>query len=585
MLSGIVVIFIFGAVVLGAGAMLSPAWPTAQPRVGLSGTLALALVIGGAVFWAMAFGWNILVVDYMLFALVTSIFLGGTLSVGQTRAEARGEVLLDEDQGWTGPEDLLFFALVGAAATLIALLIPVPPGPAAPVQGLMAISARLGGSFENLAPFLPDVTYAQPPGYTALIAYLSQQLNQPLPVIQFGVMAVLVLLSTWLIYDYGAEVRDKRLGRAMAAAYLIGAGLWTTYLRAEATSLLGLTFALAFVIYAYRYYKHQKVADLIGAGLLLGATLLINTGILAAALLAYFPWLISLYFTPAPPKPAHALVLAIGVPLIAIIATGPWLINGSPSLIPQPPLSADLTDTNTIGQFLAYHGFWIIPLALLGAVIGIRRREPVAFLAVIWLLIAADLTFFGIAARLLNFRLYDWNVLTLPLAWLGGIGLLWLWDRFAALRLPAGNRGRAIAGAGVLVGTALWALTTVPLLNIPTTQTTSSDVEAMAWIKRNTDAEVRVLNAPGSLWTPVAAERAAVYYPVPLNTTLPPSAAQTMQDFFAFWEDPASFDRERLDEAGIRYVLVPSVMDIDVPTYLDRVYEAGGARVYQVTDR
>ncbi|NOG52544.1 MAG: hypothetical protein HND48_26175 [Chloroflexi bacterium] len=81
----LIVFFIFGAVVLGAGAMLSPAYPTAQPRVGLNASLALALIAGGAVFYGTAAGWNTLVVDYMLFLLVTSIFLGGTLSFGQKR--------------------------------------------------------------------------------------------------------------------------------------------------------------------------------------------------------------------------------------------------------------------------------------------------------------------------------------------------------------------------------------------------------------------------------------------------------------------------------------------------------------------
>ena len=61
----LVVLFIFGAVVIGAGAMLSPAWPTKQPRIGLMAALSLGLVTGGAVFWAMLFGWNTLVIDYL----------------------------------------------------------------------------------------------------------------------------------------------------------------------------------------------------------------------------------------------------------------------------------------------------------------------------------------------------------------------------------------------------------------------------------------------------------------------------------------------------------------------------------------
>src|SRR5690606_14289692 len=120
------VIFIFGTVVVGAGAMLAPAWPTREPRIGLAGALALALVIGGALFVAMLTGWDTLVIDYLLFVLVTTIFLGGTLSYGQKRAEERGEELLDADQGWPGPRDLLFFCLVALVFVLPALALPVP---------------------------------------------------------------------------------------------------------------------------------------------------------------------------------------------------------------------------------------------------------------------------------------------------------------------------------------------------------------------------------------------------------------------------------------------------------------------------
>ena len=77
------VVFIFAAVLLGAGAMLSPAWRTAQPRIALSAALCLALVVGGAVFYTEAFGWDTLVVDYLLFALLSGVVLGGTLSTAQ----------------------------------------------------------------------------------------------------------------------------------------------------------------------------------------------------------------------------------------------------------------------------------------------------------------------------------------------------------------------------------------------------------------------------------------------------------------------------------------------------------------------
>jgi hypothetical protein len=163
----LVIVFVFGAVVVGAGAMLAPAWPTAQPRIGLMAALALGLVIGGAVFWAMLFGWNTLVIDYLLFALVTSIFLFGTLSYGQKRAEKRGEELADADQGWPGPIDLLFFAFAALVFIFPALVLPVPLDTDAQGFGYLALMARMGGGFSTLAPFHPEITYLYSPGFTA----------------------------------------------------------------------------------------------------------------------------------------------------------------------------------------------------------------------------------------------------------------------------------------------------------------------------------------------------------------------------------------------------------------------------------
>src|SRR5689334_2762104 len=200
------VIFIFGAIVFGAGAMLAPAWPSSQPRIGLMAALALGIVMGGAIFWATLFGWDTLVIDYLLFALMTSIFLFGTLSYGQKRAEARGETLEDADQGWPGPRDLLFFGFVALIFLVPVIILPVPLDTDAQGFGYLGLMARLGGGFKTLAPWHPEVSYLYSPGFTALIAYLSHQLNQGLQSVQMSVGAVLGVLNVWLAYDMGAEI-------------------------------------------------------------------------------------------------------------------------------------------------------------------------------------------------------------------------------------------------------------------------------------------------------------------------------------------------------------------------------------------
>ena len=214
------IVFIFAAVLLGAGAMLSPAWRTSQPRVALSATFCLALVVGGAIFYAELIAWDTLVVDYLLFALLSGVVLGGTLSTAQARAEARGERLADRDQGWPGPQDLLFFALV-AAIILVSTAAPAGGawGSQGQVVGFHSLATRLGESFTSLAPFDPSATVIGAPGLHALSAYLSQQLGQAIPLIQLSVTAVVVFLSVWLAYDFGAEIRDKPLGRALGGRF------------------------------------------------------------------------------------------------------------------------------------------------------------------------------------------------------------------------------------------------------------------------------------------------------------------------------------------------------------------------------
>lgn len=258
----LIVFFIFGAVVLGAGAMLSPAYPTSQPRIGLNAALALALIAGGAVFYGTAAGWNTLVVDYMLFLLVTSIFLGGTLSFGQKRAEARGEELADADQGWPGPYDLLGLAAALTVFIVVAL--------AQASNGVAATHLTFDPKAVNAGIESLYVTSA--PAHTALTAYLSGQLSAPLAEVGWGLIAVLGGVFVWIAYDLGAELRDKRMGRVLAAIAFVPALI--AVFASDGATFLGMTFTLAFVTYSVRCLRGSARTDLLMAGLMLGAVVL-----------------------------------------------------------------------------------------------------------------------------------------------------------------------------------------------------------------------------------------------------------------------------------------------------------------------
>jgi hypothetical protein len=312
------VMFIFGAVILGAGAMLAPALPTGQPRIGTAAALALALVTGGAVFWTQLFGYDPLLMDYLLFALVSGVVLGGTLSSAQARAEAKGEELPDADQGWTGPQDLVFFALVGL---LLALLSSFST----------AIQAQTA-----------------PPIYQLLLNYLIAQLEQAPSLIETSVGAVLAFLSVWAIYDVGSEWAGKRIGRTMAIISL--ALIIILLLNAQFIWLMGLLYSAAALLFLLRTGGQLGRLELVVGGLLVGATLEVNGFLMLGVVL--FSILISL-LNPAGNR-QHLKNISLML-VIMVIATAPWWLTQGTALwiLPENPIWLLLTSA-------------ILPISLIG---------------------------------------------------------------------------------------------------------------------------------------------------------------------------------------------------------------------------
>ena len=125
----------------------------------------LALLVGGAVFWTELSGWDTLIIDYLLFALVTFVVLGGTLAQAQTRAEALGETLPDADQGWTSRKDLLFLLVAGILFLVPALAIALPLGDSGTLNAYVSFSVLEGRDFSQLLPFHPEITVFHAPGF------------------------------------------------------------------------------------------------------------------------------------------------------------------------------------------------------------------------------------------------------------------------------------------------------------------------------------------------------------------------------------------------------------------------------------
>lgn len=575
------VVFIFGAVLLGAGAMLSPAWPSKQPRIALSAALCLALIVGGAVFYTEAFGWDTLVVDYLLFALLSVVVLGGTLSTAQARAEARGERLADRDQGWPGPEDLAFFALVALLVVIPLLHLAAPLGAQGQVSALHSLTTREGESFTSLAPFAPNANVIIAPGFHALSAYLSQQLGQPVPLIQMSVSAVIIYLLVWLAYDFGAEIRDKRLGRALAIALLLCGGLHLSNLDGHFAELLALLFVTAFLLYALRCLRRFNLADVVAGGLMMGAVVYTSLSLTIIMLFGFVALVGLAWYKGSGVAMKSRLALVFGFPLVALLGIAPWLFNNLPLMLPISP-SPDGADLGNLAYMTRSQGLVIAPLALWGITIGLRERGQLRFvsgLMLIWLLLVIEAALPGVVGRLippLGALSHAPNIarhgVILPFAWFGGLALLRVWDARLNVALKRRLRRAAYplmsltAASIVLIGVAFQPLLGAlrPLLDLPPQTLSHDQAAALDWLRENAPADAWLRASDGSGWLPVFAERPAL-------------DLRAVQYFEWDLLEQSGFAGEAPD-----YVFVPAGGEAPEGLALELAFEQGGARVYQV---
>lgn len=591
------IVFILGAVVLGAGSMLSPAWHTKQPRIALSATLCLALVVGGAVFYAEAFGWDVLIVDYMLFALMSGVVLGGTLSNAQARAEAKGETLSDTDQGWPGPHDLAFFAVIALMLLIPLITVPISLGTHGQQLGFHTLIIRFGESFSSLAPFYPDTTVMISPGFHAFSAYLSQQLGQPIPMIQMSISTIVVYLCIWLAYDLGAELRDKRLGRSMAVAMVLCGGLLVSFLDGHYTELMGLLFMLAFVMYALRFIRQFNLADMIAGGLMMGAVVYTNLTMSIILLLGFIPLCVMTWVIYHPDKPKaelrkSQLGLTFGFPLVALIGIAPWLIKNLPLMFPIVP-SPYTPDFALINTLLIGQGVVVI---VGGAVVGLRTKDNddtrfVTIFMLVWFALIAEFSLVGIIGRIIPFvgelvnapNLIRHGVV-LPVMWLGGLTFLHIWDTVLSQSIQSTLRNRAnllIVGFGVvvvLIGVAFNPIleTIRPIFNLPHATATTDDIAVMSWLKTNTPDDAILYAGDDDGWLPIFAERNALNF----------SAVQYFEwDEVITPADTLDFSFDNLSNIPFDYVFISSTETRDLSGFdgLTLVFEQGDAQVYQVS--
>ncbi len=592
MTTTLLVIVVMGFAVLAGSFLLSRAVPGLP--LGLAGALALALWLIAVLAVAMPFGWQAPLGDAAALVLL----------VGAGFFAYRSSNLVTR----YAPLDWALLGVVALAFAAPALVLPVPLDTDAQGFGYLALTARLGGNLTTLAPYQPEIDYLYAPGFTVLVAYLSERLGTPLHSTQFGAAAVLAVLLVMVLFDFGHALGGVVRARAHVLAAVIGTGLGTAYMDSHYTSVIGLVFGGAFltmiyrVVYPHSHRDHEREDEMnltpihvVLASIYLAALVLVHPDTTIIIALGFGAWLLLMPLANPRPSVQRWLTAALGVPFLALVLVLPWLL----SVVPL--LGSDITSPFErfgyhwrvvlgVPPHTLYHGGVITLIGLVGVVLGVRERRTEAWFALGWLLLVLDFSAFGVLDRVIPalvapIKRYDypfsiaWHGPIIPYVLLGGLALAAAWQfaqRWARAWHALPLRKFAYGGlALVAVGIVLAGVFNRELLALSKGRvtffgafTSHADVAAMTWLRENTEPDALVLNFPGPQegdWVPVIAERQAIYYrPQPFfqrGDDDPLADTPQQVAMRAFWQDPANpAHAALLQNAGVDYVIVPQVV-------------------------
>lgn len=618
---------------LGVGTLIASSISARGARIGLGAVLFLALVVDTTWVLVPLIGWSARLVDAIWIALFTLVAVAAILSALRRHDPPSATFR------WPSRRDVLFLLLVIMLFGAIVFVLPVPLDTDAQGFGYLALALRDGENYTTLAPWHPDVEYLYSPGFIGLNAHLSSRFEPGLHRLQLIVGAVTAVLFVWAAYDLGNELGGPRLGRAMMLASLGGTGLLTAFMDSHYTALMGISFSLAFITFVLRFLRTLRWTDALFAAICLAAVPLSQPDTTIALIIGYAPWLLIMWLSKPRPDGRAWVILAMGIPLLALLIVAPWLYSLR-DLLGSGVDSPFAVESDHWRTMVLMHGGVIAALALLGAVIGVRKRRSVHLWMAVWLVAILEFSTLGLLEQAFPEVMepllkYDypfslaWHGPIIPYTILGGSGLLWLLDRIGPSRVDR-IVSRLAAPVCILAAAGLVAIVFFrePLLSESKDRvgffgafSSAADVDAMLWLRDHTAPDARVLNHPGpheADWAPVITERDTVFFrPQPFFRGIAIEDDRLMTEeqvrFRTFWRDPANPRRtatylDLLRDYDIQYVLVPQIFDApeqfdemlrwrwpveeakrylassiseSIP-FLRLVYEKDGARVYEV---
>jgi len=525
---------------------------------------------------------------------------------------------------------LVFVSILFLALPMIA---SVPFGTDGQGFGSISLAVKQGQSIKTLEPHYPDVEWVYSPAFPLFTAFYSDFSKVPIHVVMPVLSAVFSVLILIAGFEFGKYVKNKRFGIILSFCMTFGLWLLAAHVDSHYAALLATLFMLLFLLFFFRNmkttFKHTFLS-----GFALAAIVYAHPDTIFNLLIALLPFYILIFLAKDRPKKKTYLVQFLWVPIIALMIFLPYLIYALSVLIRYSVTTVGFVPRLVFLKELFLVGGIIIPLlAFAGIYFAIRNRKAVDLLMVVWFFAVIEFSSIGFFHWLFSYLpvsptalLYTKGVALnspiVPYSFLAAIVLYNLYIYFknsSRLVFVEKNIDFVISLAAVLSIIAIF--TVVPAiakaLPLPIYGEFSSeqDVDAMLWIKENSELDAYVLNYPRFVdpppgvekgyfrghWVPVISERKSVFnriQPFFFNTD---TIRRDQSPLYYAYLDPASDEsKTSIHDLGIDYVIVPdpdsasrfswkpdrSILtpktSFDETTYVELVYQSGGAKVYKV---
>ncbi|MCA9882930.1 MAG: hypothetical protein KC708_08175, partial [Anaerolineae bacterium] len=232
-----------------------------------------------------------------------------------------------------------------------------------------------------------------------------------------------------------------------------------------------------------------------------------------------------------------------------------------------------------------------------------RLVRWMAVVSVIWLLLILDVAVIGILPSVLPMirRLVDPNALAqlgamIPLAILGGIGVLWLWEQIPqAWRGLMRDRVYWLAGAAgvvlvliIVASESTWQFLRTSL-DLPEVASTPAETAAALWAFDNLPDDARILTEDHLVWLPVLTERdASSAYIFAESANEPEAVTAFTADALPDWLDNNETGQIGNDWTHIVTTLPDDSIDVtvsqlDESSALRLIYDVDGVQVWEIT--